>query len=97
LRNLKQIERYKNIRDFYRGILDFKKGYQSRTNIVNDEKVHCQRSNQHKGGVNRTCQADIPVISEYTNLKKLLMGRREKGSILQDSVKCVCAAHKKQS
>jgi len=29
------------------------------------------------------------VISEYTNLKKLLVVGREKGSILQDSVKCV--------
>jgi hypothetical protein len=29
------------------------------------------------------------VISEYTNLKKLLVVGREKRSILQDSVKCV--------
>jgi len=29
------------------------------------------------------------VISENTNLKKLLVVGREKGSILQDSVKCV--------
>jgi len=29
------------------------------------------------------------VISEYTNLKKFLVVGREKGSILQDSVKCV--------
>ena len=28
----------KNIRDFYRGINDFKKGYQPRTNMVKDEK-----------------------------------------------------------
>ena len=28
----------KNIRDLYKGISDFKKGYQSRTNIVKDEK-----------------------------------------------------------
>ena len=28
----------KNIRDLYRGINDFKKGYQSRINIVKDEK-----------------------------------------------------------
>jgi len=28
----------KNIRDLYRGINDFKKGYQLRTNIVKDEK-----------------------------------------------------------
>jgi len=28
----------KNIRDLYRGIIDFKKGYQSRNNIVKDEK-----------------------------------------------------------
>ena len=34
-------------------------------------------------------QADSLVISEYTNLKKLLVVGREKGSILQDSVKCV--------
>ena len=27
-----------NIRDLYRGINDFKKGYQARTNIVKDEK-----------------------------------------------------------
>ena len=29
----------KNIRDLYRGINDFKKGYQTRCNIVKDEKV----------------------------------------------------------
>jgi hypothetical protein len=29
----------KNIRDLYKGISDFKKGYQPRTNIVKDEKV----------------------------------------------------------
>jgi bisphosphoglycerate-dependent phosphoglycerate mutase len=28
----------KNVRDFYRGINDFKKGYQPRNNIVQDEK-----------------------------------------------------------
>jgi hypothetical protein len=28
----------KNIRDLYRGISDFKKGYQLRTNVVKDEK-----------------------------------------------------------
>ena len=28
----------KNIRDFYRGISDFKKGYRPRTDVVNDEK-----------------------------------------------------------
>ena len=28
----------KNIRDLYRGIYDFKKGYQPRTNTVKDEK-----------------------------------------------------------
>jgi len=28
----------KNVRDLYRGINYFKKGYQPRTNIVNDEK-----------------------------------------------------------
>ena len=28
----------KDIRDLYRGINDFKKGYQPRTNIVNDDK-----------------------------------------------------------
>ena len=47
------------------------------------------RGKQHQGGLNRTCQADSPVISEYTNLKKLLVVGREKGSILQDCVKCV--------
>ena len=42
-----------------------------------------------EGGRNRTRQADCPVISEYTNLKKLLVVGSEKGSILQDGVKCV--------
>jgi len=50
---------------------------------------NCQRSKQHQGDLNRTCQADSPVISEYTNLKKLLVVAREKGRILQDRVKCV--------
>jgi len=48
-----------------------------------------QRSKLHQGGLNRTHQADSPVISEYTNLKKLLVEGRERRSILQDSVLCV--------
>jgi hypothetical protein len=41
-------------------------------------------------GLNRTRLADCPVISEYTNLKKILVVERKKSSILQDIVKCVC-------
>jgi len=50
---------------------------------------NCQKSKQLQGGLNRTRQADSPVSSEYTNLKKLLVVGREKGSTQQDSVKCV--------
>ena len=50
---------------------------------------NCQRGKENQGGLNRTPQANSPVISEYTNLKKLLVVGREKRSILQDSVKCV--------
>ena len=50
---------------------------------------NCQRSKQHQGGLNRTHQADFTVISEHTNLKKLLVVEREKGNILQDGVKFV--------
>ena len=39
---------------------------------------NCQRSKQHKGGLNRTHQADSPRISGYTNWKKLLLVGREK-------------------
>jgi len=49
---------------------------------------NCQRS-KHQRGLNRTCQADSVVISEYINWKKFLVLGREKRSILQDSVKCV--------
>jgi len=49
---------------------------------------NCQRTKQHQGGLNRTSQANSPVISEYTNLKKLVVGR-ENRSILQDHVKYV--------
>jgi len=51
--------------------------------------TNCQRSKQHQVGLNRTRQADSPAISEYTNLKKLLVVGREKESILQDWIKCV--------
>jgi len=50
--------------------------------------LNCQRSKHHQGGLNRTRQAVCPVISEYTDLKKLLVGR-EKRSNLQDSGKCL--------
>jgi len=50
---------------------------------------NCQGSKQLQGGLSRTRQADSPVISEYPNLKKLLVVGTEKGSILQDRVKCV--------
>jgi hypothetical protein len=39
--NINELEtnsKNKIVRDLYRGINDFKKGYQSKTNIVNDEK-----------------------------------------------------------
>jgi len=52
------------------------------------DDLSCQRSKQNQGGLNRTRQADSPWISEYTNLKKLLLVRRKKRRILQDSVKC---------
>ena len=44
---------------------------------------------QHQADLNRTRQADSLGISEYTDWKKLLLVRREKRSILQDSVKYV--------
>jgi hypothetical protein len=50
---------------------------------------NCQRSKHHQSGLKRTHQAESPVISEYTNLKKLSVVGRGKASILQDSVKCV--------
>jgi hypothetical protein len=39
----------KNIRDLYRGINDFKKGYQPRTNIVKDENGNLVRLPQYFG------------------------------------------------
>jgi hypothetical protein len=38
IEELETNSKIKNIRDFYRGISDFKKGYQPRTNIAKDEK-----------------------------------------------------------
>ena len=38
IEELENNSKIKNIRDLYRGISDFKKGYQPRTNIVKDEK-----------------------------------------------------------
>ena len=57
---------------------------------------NCQRSKQNQGCLNRTRQADSPVISEYTNLKKLLVVGREKKKNPARQCK-VCAAHKKRS
>jgi hypothetical protein len=36
-----------NIRDLYRGINEFKKGYQTRTNLVKDERRPTCRSSQN--------------------------------------------------
>jgi hypothetical protein len=46
---------------------------------------------KHQGGLNRTREADSLVTSEYTNLKKKkkCWWGGKKGSIVQDSVKCV--------
>jgi len=38
IEELETNSKIKNIRDLYRGIYDFKKGYQPRTNIVKDDK-----------------------------------------------------------
>jgi hypothetical protein len=37
IEDLENSSKIKNIRDLYRGISDFKKGYQPRSNIVKDE------------------------------------------------------------
>ena len=37
IEDLETNSKIKNIRDLYRGISDFKKGYQPRTNIIKDE------------------------------------------------------------
>jgi len=39
IEELETNSKIKNIRDLYRGISDFKKGYQPRTNIVKDDKI----------------------------------------------------------
>ena len=49
---------------------------------------NCQRDKQQQGGLNRTRQADSGDFRIH-KLEKLLVVGREKGSILQDSVKCV--------
>jgi len=38
IKELENNSQIKNIRDLYRGISDFNKGYQPRTNLVKDEK-----------------------------------------------------------
>src|SRR5215475_7203663 len=38
IKELETNSKIKNIRDLYRGINDFKKGYQPRTNIIKDQK-----------------------------------------------------------
>jgi hypothetical protein len=38
INGLESNSKNKNIRDLYRGINEFKKGYQRRTNLVKDEK-----------------------------------------------------------
>jgi len=38
IEELETNSKIKNVKDLYRGINDFKKGYQPRTNIVKDEK-----------------------------------------------------------
>jgi len=40
IEELENNSKIKNIRDLYRGISDFKKGYQPRCNVVKDEKGH---------------------------------------------------------
>jgi len=58
-------------------------------NESNSDDLQLSEKKQHQGDLNRTRQADCPVISEYTNLKKLLLVGREKRSILQDTVQWV--------
>jgi hypothetical protein len=38
INELETNSKHKNIRDLYRGITEFKKGYQPKTNLVKDEK-----------------------------------------------------------
>jgi hypothetical protein len=41
INELESNSKNKNIRDLYRGINEFKKVYQPRTNLVNDERAIC--------------------------------------------------------
>jgi len=56
---------------------------------------NCQRR-KHQGGLNKTCQADSLGISEYTNLKKIVVGGEGKKKYPARQCK-MCAAHKKHS
>jgi hypothetical protein len=63
--------------------------------VSNSDKLQVPEKETTTKGLNRTHQADSMVISEYKNLKKYLVVRRKKRSILQDSGKG--AAHREQS
>jgi hypothetical protein len=53
-----------------------------------------QTRSKHQGGINRTCQADSPGISGYTNVKKMFAGGEGNKKYPAIQYK-VCAAHKK--
>jgi len=47
LMNLKTDRKNTNVRDLYRGISEFKKGYQPRTNVVKDKQICAGRLSQN--------------------------------------------------
>jgi hypothetical protein len=67
LNELESSSENKNIRDLYRDITEFKKGYQPRSNFVKDERGVCQILNLHGvGGVRHTgMHTAEPFVPEF--------------------------------
>jgi hypothetical protein len=63
----------KNIRDLYRGITEFKKGYQPKTNLVKDEKVDLVVDPKN-------------ILSRWKNYFRQLLNVQGPGSIRQTEI-----------
>jgi hypothetical protein len=63
INGLESNSKNKNIRDLYRGITEFKKGYKPRTNLVKDEKGDLLADSDKIGNrwMNYFCHIECPV------------------------------------
>jgi hypothetical protein len=82
----------KNNRDLYTGINDFKKGYQSTTNVVKDEKGYLITDSHSITGIPRGGGQTPPKFQSFDKAKpkSLFRGKYIRNNLIRIHVSLIC-------